>query len=221
MRISFFAPLGALVLCAFGCASPDKTIMSEPPGASVIVNDEPAGLTPLKYDFDFGKRIKYDVLVQKDGFLSGHQVVYSDTLLAQQAVLDFPLSRDPSWNDTAESDIANTWLRIQISAAFPKDTIWQRIFDSVTTRYPSIDQMDKDAGYLQSHPITKTYHVNGDQYSIRTSFVATIASTEPLVYKFKIVSERSTGNDQWVAWHRIFNEDQKLIDELQDRLAAK
>jgi hypothetical protein len=221
MRFPFLAPLGAAVLLAFGCASPQKTIMSEPPGASVTVNGDPAGLTPLKYNFDFSQRIKYDVVVGKDGFLSGEQVVYSDTAMAQQAVLAFQLAHDPSWEDTAESDLANSWLRIEINPTFARSTVWQRLFDSVTTRYPSMDQMDKDAGYIKTHPISKTYKVNGEEFTIRTSFVATIATPDPLVYKFEIVSERSAGNDQWVPWHRIFNEDQKLIDELQDRLSAK
>jgi hypothetical protein len=221
MRFPFLAPLGAAVLFAFGCAAPQKTIMSDPPGASVTINDEKAGLTPVKYDFDFTKRIKYDVVVQKDGFLAAEQVVYSDTTAAHDLVLQFPLSRDPSWDDTVESDIANTFLRIQINPQFARETVWQRIFDSVTTRYPSMAQMDKDAGYIKTAPITKTYHVNNEDFTIRTSFVATIASPDPLVYKFEIVSERSSGNDVWVPWHRIFSDDQKLINELQDRLSVK
>jgi hypothetical protein len=131
------------------------------------------------------------------------------------------LNHDPSWEDTAESQAANTWLRIQIDPQFAPATVWQRMCDSVTTRYPSMEQMDQAAGYIKTLPIAKTYHVNGVEYTIRTYFVATIASTSPLTYKVEIISERNAGNDQWVTWPRIFTEDQKLIDELQNRLSAK
>jgi hypothetical protein len=77
------------------------------------------------------------------------------------------------------------------------------------------------AGYIKTAPIFKTYHANGQEFTIRTSFVATIASPDPLVYKFEIVSERSTGNDVWTPWHRIFSDDQKLVNEMQDRLSVK
>ena len=219
MRFPLLATSCAAVLCAFGCASPQKTIMSEPPGASVTVNDEPAGLTPLKYDFDFGKRIKYDVVVRKDGFIPGEQVVYSDTVLAQQAVLQFQLKHDPSWEDTTESEIANQWLDIQINPQIAPE-VWRRLIETVATRY-RVQTMDQTAGYIDTISILKTYTVNGESYSIRTSFIATIASTDPLVYKVKIISERSSAPDQWVPWHRVFNEDQKLIDQLQERLGIK
>jgi hypothetical protein len=221
MRFPLLAPLGAALLCAFGCASTQKTIMSDPPGAMVTVNDDKAGVTPVKYDFDFSKHVRYDVVLQKDGFIPAEQVVFSDTVAARDTVLQFAMARDPSWDDTVESEIANTFLRIQINPQFAKDTVWQRIFDSVTTRYPSVAQMDKDAGYIKTAPIFKTYHANGQEFTIRTSFVATIASPDPLVYKFEIVSERSSGNDVWTPWHRIFSDDQKLVNEMQDRLSVK
>jgi hypothetical protein len=107
--------------------------MSDPPGANVTVNDDKAGLTPVKYDFDFTKHSRYDVLVQKDGFLPYDQVVNSNTTLAADTVLQFPLTRDPSWDDTIDSEIVNQWIQIQIAPQLTGD-VWQRLVTNVATR---------------------------------------------------------------------------------------
>lgn len=226
MRNCFMRPSVLLLLCpialfAAGCSSENKAIVSDPPGASVTINDVAVGQTPMKFDFDFDKRMKYEVSVAKDGYLSAGQTIYSDTAMAGASQVRYDLEKDPSWEETTESQAANTWLKIEISPQFTQQSMWQRLVDSITTRYANIEQMDQASGYIRSVPIVKTYRTTTGDNSIRTYFLGSIASADPLVFKVKIVSDRSTGPDQWAPWHRIFREDEQLIEELQNRMGAK
>jgi hypothetical protein len=221
MRPNLFLFLCPLAILAAGCSSDNKAIITDPPGADVTINDTPIGQTPLKFDFDFDKRMKYEVSVTKDGYLSAAQTIYSDTAMAHAGQLRYDLPKDPSWQETTESQAANTWLKIQISPQFTQESMWQRLVDSITTRYANIEQMDQASGYIRSVPIVKTYKTPAGNDSIRTYFLGSIASADPLVFKVKIVSERSAGQDQWLPWHRIFREDDELIEELQNRMGMK
>lgn len=100
--------------------------------------------------------------------------------------------------------------------------MWQILVDAVTNRYSNIEQMDPSSGYIRSAPITKTYpNALHGEYSIRTQFIGSIVSTDPLVYKMKIQSEYSDHPNQWIPFNRIFTADQQLIEELQNRLGLK
>jgi PEGA domain len=87
------------LLCAAalgGCASTDKTILSDPPNASVTVDGDLVGTTPAKYNFDFNRHTQFDVSVSKDGYISSGTTVYSDTVQANESELHFSLEKDPS-----------------------------------------------------------------------------------------------------------------------------
>src|SRR3954464_14934982 len=61
-----------LVGCLSGCATVERrvTILSDPPGALVYVNDQEIGRTPVERDFTwYGV---YDVNVRKDGYDTKH-----------------------------------------------------------------------------------------------------------------------------------------------------
>lgn len=222
-RIAQNAIMAALFSVAMvGCATRTMTITSNPDHASVFINGNPAGDTPVKYTFDYGQRTYYDVVVRKPGFLEVSRQLIGDTDAANQDTLAFDLASDPAYKETTASEAANQWLRVQVPPRITREAMWQTLVDAVTSRYSNVEQMDPSSGYIRSAPITKTYQNPGrGEYSIRTQFIGSIVSTDPLVYKMKIQSEYSDHPNQWVPFDRIFSADQQLIEELQNRLGLK
>lgn len=219
-RNAFFGVLvGAAIV---GCATRTMTITSNPDHAAVSVNGNPIGETPVKYTFDYGQRTYYQVVVRKPGYLEVSRELIGDTEGANHDMLAFDLPPDPAYKETTASEAANQWLRVQVPPRITREGMWQTLVDAVTSRYSNIEQMDPTSGYIRSAPITKTYQSpeHGD-YSIRTQFIGSIVSTDPLVYKMKIQSEYSDHANQWVPFNRIFSADQQLIEELQNRLGLK
>jgi len=205
-----------------GCGATPMTISSNPAGATVLVNGEVIGSTPVKHVFDYSQRTFYDVVVRKPGYLEMSEQVIGDTELARRDVLTFDLPVDPAYKETTAAQVANQWLRVQVSDRLSRDATWQTLVDAVTSRYSNIEQMDSGSGYIRSVPISKIYRhpVRGD-YTIRTQFLGSIASTQPLVYKIKIQAEFSDHPGQWLPFDRIFEGDEQLVEELQNRLGLK
>jgi hypothetical protein len=205
-----------------GCGAQSVTITSVPDGATVLVNGNPIGATPVKYAFDYSQRTYFDIVVRKTGYLEMSQQLIGDTDAARQSKLVFELPIDPSFKETTSSQAANQWMRVQISDRLTRELMWQTLVDSVTSRYSNLEQMDAASGYIRSVPLVKIYHhpVRGD-YTVRTQFLGSIVSTQPLVYKFKIQSEYSDHPGQWTPFDRIFSGDEQLVEELQNRLGLK
>lgn len=223
IRAARHAVLGAVLSTTLlGCATRTMTITSNPDHAAVSVNGTPIGDTPVKYTFDYGQRTYYDVVARKPGFLEVSRQLIGDTDAANQDTLGFDLPPDPAYRETTASEAANQWLRVQVPPRINRDTMWQTLVDAVTSRYSNVEQMDPASGYIRSAPIVKSYQNPGrGEYSIRTQFIGSIVSTDPLVYKMKIQSEYSDHPNQWIPYNRIFSADQQLIEELQNRLGLK
>ena len=114
-------------------------------------------------------------------------------------------------------------MRVEVSQRLLRDAMWQTLVDAVTSRYSNVEQMDAASGYIRSVPLTKIYKhpTTGGDYTIRTQFIGSIVSTQPLVFKFKIQSDFSDHPDHWTPFDRVFAGDQQLVEELQNRLGLK
>ena len=55
-----------LLLCVTGCVRRELTIRSDPPGATLLVNDKDLGTTPHTYDFEWYGW--YRITLMKDGY---------------------------------------------------------------------------------------------------------------------------------------------------------
>ncbi|HUB26509.1 MAG TPA: PEGA domain-containing protein [Tepidisphaeraceae bacterium] len=211
-----------LVALAVGCATPSTEVISDPEGAFIKVNGNGLGTSPQNFTFDLGKLPVYQVSASKDGYFDSNLTVDANSNAIQNGVLKMALQPDPSWQETTVSDATNRWLHVQVSAGITQDEAWQKIIDSVTSRYASLEQLDSSSGYLRSTLISRTFKnpMTGD-FTIRTQFLGAIASKDPLVYKMQIRAEQSTPSGDWVPYDRVFKEDAQLIDELQNRLGLK
>jgi len=124
---------------------------------------------------------------------------------------------------TTTSDAANNWLRVQVDPSLAPDVVWQKIVDSVTGCYPSLEMIDAASGYMRSVYTIRTFGKPGSAgaFIVRTRFICSISSKTPLVYKLKIESDWSTPQQDWASYDRVFKQDAQLVEELQNRLGVK
>jgi hypothetical protein len=225
-----------ICLCAViltGCET-DTAIVSKPGGATVAIDGANIGTTPVRYKFDFSRTPTSVVTAAKEGYENYQLAVDSKSPALRNGALTLVLHEDEAYKVTTTSDAANNWLRVQVDPSLAPDLVWQKLVDSVTSRYSSLEMVDAASGYMRSVYIIKKFpHSEGYRW-VRTRFICSISSKTPLVYKLKIESEsfvakndagaaRITDPQQqdWELYPRIFKEDQQLIDEITGRLSVK
>lgn len=203
------------------CASSKPfSVTSSPVAASIKVDQQTVGTTPVSFTNDFKARPSFVVTATATGYVEEQITVTKDSTFAREGALRITLQEDEAFKLTTTSEATNNWIRIQIDRSIAADAVWQKLVDSVTGRYSSIEQMDSGSGYMRSIPIVRRFKSRKSDVRIRTRFVATVSSKSPLVYKIKIESEYSDSLD-WYPFDRVFKEDAALIEELQARLGQK
>jgi hypothetical protein len=219
-KLSGPAALAGLLLTAAGCATPMLSILSEPPDALIQANGVNVGKAPITYKPEFSTTPNLVVSASKTGYFTEQVVVTKKTLPADNQ-LKLYLNEDEAYRVTATSDAANNWLRIQIDPKITPDSVWQKLVDSVTSRYPSLEMIDNASGYMRSVYAVRKFKNSRSEYQVRTRFICSISSKEPLVYKLKIEAETADARQDWSPYSRVFKEDAQLVEELQGRLGVK
>jgi ATP-dependent phosphoenolpyruvate carboxykinase len=108
-----------------------------------------------------------------------------------------------------------------VDPSLSPEVVWQKVVDSVTSRYPSLEMLDAASGYMRSVYVNQKFKGPDGDYQVRTRFICSISSKTPLVYKMKIESEMSSAHQDWLPYDRVFKEDGQLIEEIQGRLGVK
>lgn len=216
--------LTSLTMTGCGTIKP-ISILSKPGDASIRVNNAQIGTTPTSYPFDFSKQPVYVVSASKPGYVDREMALNREHPMVKSGNVIIQLQEDEIYQMTVESEAANRWLRVQINPEMNKDQSWQRIVDSVTTVYDSIEQLDPTAGYIRTSPKVRMFnHPTKRNVIVRTYLVGAIASAEPLTYRFQVRSQTRPADapdHMLVDYGRIFREDAQLIQELQLRLGLQ
>ena len=212
------AALPAIALVLAGCTAKPTTILSEPEGAYIKVDGANKGSAPVEHTFRFGQKQTHVVQATLASYLPAEVLVTREDLNRARGMLKIPLERDTAWAETTTSQATNRWLRVQVNSAYTLEDMWRRVVDIVSSRYSIIEQLDADSGYIRSATETRRFQRAGEQFLVRTQVVGTISSSDPLVYRIKIISESSDGLGAWVPYDRIFKDDAQLIEEFQNRL---
>ena len=213
--------------------SQDKAALfySEPNAASLSVGDRrlgdrEVGRTPVEYTFSFANRSqRYMVTISKPGYFDHVLFVTENSDLFRSGEIDIVLEEDPAWTSTSESEATNRWLRIPVNLLINHASAWQKVIDSVTTVYNSLEQLDQTSGYLRSAPRIRQYDKGPEgPYFVRTQFIGSISSMDPLTYKIKLIAKtrlESDSDENWKDFGRVFAEDAQLVEELLNRLGLK
>ncbi len=220
LKFRWMLPICVCAVLA-GCATPDTSLVSQPPGALVTVDGANIGRAPVRHKFDFNQTPKAVLTASKEGYIDQQLTLTRNSEQIKDGQLKIFLAEDEAYKFTATSDAANNWLRVQVDPSLQPDVVWQKMVDSVTSHFPSLEMIDATSGYMRSVYTIKRFKGPKGEYQIRTRFICSISSKSPLVYKMKVESEQSTANQDWIPYDRIFKEDAQLIEELQGRLGVK
>jgi len=212
-----------ICLCAglAGCAVPETSIVSKPAGATVMINGVTAGTTPIHRQFDFKRTPTFNLVASQTGYLNEELILTKESPGFQDNQLNIVLTEDEAYKATIPSSADNNWLRVQVDASLPPDVAWQKIVDSVTSCYPSLEVIDSASGYMRSVYTPRRFKGPNGDIQVRTRFICSTSSKAPLTFKMKIESEMAVPHQNWLPYDRIFKEDAQLIEEIQSRLGVK
>lgn len=127
---------------------------------------------------------------------------------------------DDAFDASVQTDIANVDIEVKVTA-MDKDKAWKLINQIVLNYIDVIEMTDKETGYLRTAWSLQTFQQN----SIRTRMIVKESSSNPLVFKVKLVSEES-GNSMtsvkddhlYKEWDRVLRSYTNVFSELQARV---
>lgn len=133
----------------------------------------------------------------------------------------YQMEKDDAYDATEATDVAN--VDIEIKTTKKEDDAWKLLSQIITTYFDVIEVTDKSTGYLRTAWVVQTFK----QKTIRTRIIVKLASTDPLAYKIKLVSEVAgasqvsvKSDELFKEWDRILRKYKEIIREAQTRLGS-
>lgn len=216
-----------LLVCMFifsGCATPppqNTEIRTNPPGATVAIDGLKASkVTPFQYLFDFSHKNEYTLMISKDGFFEQEFLVNKEIPSLKQGEVTIDLTPSPLWEATRTSPATNNWVQILVGTNLEAKHAWQIMIDAVVKRSSNVKELNYESGYLQTKYLVKKFDTKNGEFLLRCQLIATLVSSEPLIYRVKDVAEWSGNGVQWHPYNRIFAEHAEMITEIEDRLRS-
>ncbi len=130
------------------------------------------------------------------------------------------MKRDDSYDASILTDIANVDIELKCEK-LNKDVAWKLINQIVLTYIDVIEMTDKETGYLRTSWFLKSFKQN----TVRTRIIVKEASTEPLIFKVKLISEASglpltsvKSDELYKEWDRVLRSYSDVIGEFQARI---
>lgn len=215
-----------LLVCAMimsGCATPTPTteIRTNPAGATVTIDGLKAQqVTPFPYPFDFSNKSEYVLMASKEGFFEQEYLVKRETPSLSKGEVTIALTPSPLWEATKSSPATNNWVQILVGSGLDAKQAWQIMIDAVVKRSSNVKELNYESGYLQTKYTVKKFDTKNGEFLLRCQLIATLVSSEPLIYRIKDVAEWSGNGVQWHPYNRIFTEHAEMITEIEDRLRS-
>ena len=130
------------------------------------------------------------------------------------------MARDDSYDASVQTDIANVDIELPVNN-MDKDKAWKLMNQIVLSYIDVIEMTDKETGYLRTAWSLKTFKQN----TIRTRIIVKESSSEPLVFKAKLISEASgkpltsvKSDELYKEWDRVLRSYSDVISEFQARV---
>jgi len=161
------------------------------------------------------------VIVKKIGFLTEKIEFCNKKDMTKPPKTYFvEMRRDDAYDASIQTDIANIDLEMKCNT-MDKDTAWKLINQIVLTYIDVIEMTDKETGYLRTAWSLKTFTQN----TIRTRMIVKESSTDPLIFKIKLISEASgmpltsvKSDELYKEWDRVLRTYSDVVSEFQARL---
>lgn len=161
------------------------------------------------------------VIAKKIGFLT-EQIEFCNKkdMTKPPKTYYIEMKRDDAYDASIQTDIANVDIEM-VCNTMEKDQAWKLINQIVLSYIDVIEMTDKETGYLRTAWSLKTFKQN----TIRTRIIIKESSTDPLVFKAKLVSEASgrpttsvKSDELYKEWDRVLRSYSDVIGEFQARL---
>jgi hypothetical protein len=130
------------------------------------------------------------------------------------------MKRDDAYDASIQTDIANIDIELKCNT-IEKDKAWKLINQIVLTYIDVIEMTDKETGYLRTAWSLKTFRQN----TVRTRMIIKESSSDPLVFKVKLISEASglpmtsvKSDELYKEWDRVLRSYSNVISEFQARI---
>ncbi len=161
-----------------------------------------------------------NVKVEKMGYLDGLiEFCNKSNYSPPPKTYFYQMEKDDAFDASEATDVAN--VDIEIKTSKKEDDAWKLLSQIITTYFDVIEVTDKNTGYLRTSWVVQTFK----QKTIRTRLIVKLASTDPLAYKIKLVSELANSNqvsvksdEMFKEWDRILRKYREVIREAQTRL---
>jgi len=130
------------------------------------------------------------------------------------------MKHDDAYDASIQTDIANVDIELKVNN-MTKDRAWKLINQIVLSYIDVIEMTDKETGYLRTAWSLKSFKQN----TIRTRIIVKEASSDPLTFKVKLVSESSgipmvsvKSDELYKEWDRVLRSYSDVIGEFQARI---
>ena len=161
------------------------------------------------------------VVVKKIGFLTERIEFCNKKNMTKPPKSHYiEMRRDDSYDASIQTDIANIDIELRCNS-MDKDAAWKLINQIVLTYIDVIEMTDKETGYLRTAWSLKTFLQN----TVRTRIIIKEASSDPLTFKVKLISEFSgipltsvKSDELYKEWDRVLRSYSNLIGEFQARV---
>lgn len=161
-----------------------------------------------------------NISIRKVGFLEEQLEICNNKTSIWEKSKYFELKRDDSYDASIQTDIANVDIELIVNT-MDKDTAWKLINQIVLNYIDVIEMTDKETGYLRTAWSLKAFKQN----TVRTRIIVKESSTDPLVFKAKLISEYSgsaltsvKADELYKEWDRVLRSYSDVISEFQARI---
>ncbi|MBW2936520.1 hypothetical protein KXJ69_00285 [Aureisphaera sp. CAU 1614] len=161
-----------------------------------------------------------NISIRKVGFLEEQLEICNNKTSIWEKSKYFEMKRDDSYDASIQTDIANVDIELIVNT-MDKDTAWKLINQIVLNYIDVIEMTDKETGYLRTAWSLKAFKQN----TVRTRIIVKESSTDPLVFKAKLISEFSgsaltsvKADELYKEWDRVLRSYSDVISEFQARV---
>ena len=198
-----------------GVKSRTITINTET-GATIYVDGKLIGSTTTEIKVPaYGNA---NVKVEKAGFVTEERNYINDGNHEIPRADFIKLEVDEAYENSFTTDLVNH--DIDIRTNLKEDDAWKLVSRIITTTFDVIEVTDKATGYMRTSWVTKAFK----NATIRTRLIIKTGSSDPLIYKAKLVSEigkpgsTASQDENFKPWDRALRTFENVIPDLQSRL---
>lgn len=219
-KFTFLAGIVALLFCIPGNATAfvrSKTItINTETGGKIFVEGKLVGTNTAEIEIE--SYTTANVKIEKIGFITAERTYINDGQHDIPRTEFIKLDVDEAYEGSLAIDQANR--DIELKTTLKEEDAWKKISSIITSYFDILETTDKSAGYLKTGWVLKNFK----NATIRTRVIIKNGSSEPLVYKAKLVSEigkpgaTSSQDESFKQWDRVLRAYENVIPDLQSRL---